>query len=608
LTKVVSGITEKSYVYDERLRIKSETVIVDGTDYTTRYEYDPMDRITRKTLPTGETVDFVYNNQALLSSIPGVIDHISYNSMNLMTRKDFANNVSTDLTYDGWTKRLENIYTPDLQDIDYSFDEKGNVIGIFDNILNENQYFFYDDLDRLILAGSENYAQSFAYNPLGSILAHRSKDLTTGDEIMFGFEYGKNAGIHAPTRVGDTNLFYDANGNLIEDGSFTYAYNDANQLVEVKKKSENRVIAQFFYDESGNRVKKVEDGVVSYYITKDYDIEDGEGTVYYFANGNRVAKNSDEGMFWYLDDHLGSTNVMIDADGELVERTLYYPFGSHREGGEEKYSFTGKEFDSEIGLYYYGARYYNPETFVFTQADSVIPNVYYPQALNRYSYCYNNPLKYEDPDGHTPAEAAAIVIISGAAVGLVAGAIIYGADNALAQYYENGKIDYLELGGAALVGGGKGGLAGTALATGLVVAAYASIKIGPEAAILSGGLTTGSFYSALTFVGEVDENHQNSQNLTDSILNVNYSDVLAPMASEGAGSLLDIYMPGSSQWLETGEYIEKEFNDNIGRQLGTGYNYFANDPHYVITQFNKNSEAAAERHRYDQKVTRPMNY
>jgi len=174
-------------------------------------------------------------------------------------------------------------------------------------------------------------------------------------------------------------LLYDFNGNLIEDGSFIYAYNDANQLVEVLKKAENnRVIAQFFYDESGSRVKKIEDGIVSYYITEDYDIEDGEGTVYYFANGGRIAKNSDEGMFWYLDDHLGSTNVMIDADGELVERTLYYPFGSHREGGEEKYSFTGKEFDSEIGLYYYGARYYNPETFVFTQADTIIPNVYNP--------------------------------------------------------------------------------------------------------------------------------------------------------------------------------------------------------------------------------------
>ncbi|WNY24062.1 hypothetical protein MmiHf6_13870 [Methanimicrococcus hongohii] len=300
----------------------------------------------------------------------------------------------------------------------------------------------------MLLTGSENYAQSFVYNPLGSILAHRSKDLTTDEEIVFGFEYGNNAGIHAPTRVGETTLFYDANGNLIEDSSFVYIYNDANRLTEVLKKSEdNRTIAEFVYDESGNRIKKIENGIVSYYISEDFDIEDGEETVYYFANGNRVAKNSTEGTFWYLDDHLGSTNVMIDSEGELVERTLYYPFGSHREGGEEKYSFTGKEFDSEIGLYYYGARYYNPETFVFTQADSIIPDLYNPQALNRYSYCYNNPLKYTDPDGHNP-KAAAIFVMGGIAIGALGGSIIgviIGIDNALVRHYETENPTFSEL-------------------------------------------------------------------------------------------------------------------------------------------------------------------
>lgn len=388
--------------------------------------------------------------------------------MNLITRKGFNNGISTDLTYDGWTKRLENINTPNLQNLDYSFDEKGNIIGISDNILNENQYFFYDDLDRLILAGSENYAQSFAYNPLGSVLAHRSKDLTTGDEIVFGFEYGNNAGIHAPTRVGDMELFYDANGNLIEDADFIYIYNDANRLTEVLKKSENnRVIAEFVYDESGNRIKKIENGVVSYYITEDFDVEDGEETVYYFANGNRVAKNSAEGTFWYLDDHLGSTNVMIDSDGELVEKTLYYPFGSHREGGEEKYSFTGKEFDSEIGLYYYGARYYNPETFVFTQADTLIPDVYNPQALNRYSYCYNNPLKYEDPDGHIPLLATALI-------GATIGAIGYGGYSAITQYVRTGQVDWNDVGKSIVVGAVTGGLIGLTCGIGVAVAGTGS--------------------------------------------------------------------------------------------------------------------------------------
>ncbi|MDR0766850.1 MAG: hypothetical protein LBE57_00150 [Methanosarcinales archaeon] len=112
--------------------------------------------------------------------------------MSLIT-KEFANGVSTELTYDSLTMRIANINTPRLQNLDYFFDEKGNVVGIADHILGENQYFFYDDLDRLLLTGSENYSQSFVYNPLGSILAHRSVDLATMDETIFGFEFGNNA-------------------------------------------------------------------------------------------------------------------------------------------------------------------------------------------------------------------------------------------------------------------------------------------------------------------------------------------------------------------------------------------------------------------------------
>jgi RHS repeat-associated core domain len=274
--------------------------------------------------------------------------------------------------------------------------------------------------------------------------------------------------------------------------------------------SENRVIAQFFYDESGGRVKKVEDGVVSYYITEDYDIEDGEGTVYYFANGNRVAKSSDDGMFWYLDDHLGSTNVMIDSDGELVERTLYYPFGGHREGGEEKYSFTGKEFDSEIGLYYYGARYYNPETFVFTQADNVIPNVYYPQALNRYSYCYNNPLKYDDPDGHEPITATtaiALFIAGGTAIGAIIGAgigIEKGLDDAYVRYYEADEVTsklYMEMlkdiGKPTIGYTVEGAGAGLSMTVGTVAAIGGEVVGGPVGAI-GAGVIIGGGVSALT--------------------------------------------------------------------------------------------------------------
>ncbi|WP_148705259.1 RHS repeat-associated core domain-containing protein [Methanosarcina siciliae] len=91
---------------------------------------------------------------------------------------------------------------------------------------------------------------------------------------------------------------------------------------------------------------------------------------------------------------------MVDETGLEVERTDYFPYGQVRSGGLEKYGFTGQENDADTGLMYYGARYYSPGYRVFVQPDTMLPDPYNPQALNRYSYALNNPVKYTDPSGH----------------------------------------------------------------------------------------------------------------------------------------------------------------------------------------------------------------
>jgi RHS repeat-associated protein len=61
--------------------------------------------------------------------------------------------------------------------------------------------------------------------------------------------------------------------------------------------------------------------------------------------------------------------------------------------------FTGQRLD-DTGLYFYNARYYDATIGRFISADTIIPNPMNPQAFNRYSYCFNNPLKYVDPSGY----------------------------------------------------------------------------------------------------------------------------------------------------------------------------------------------------------------
>ena len=201
---------------------------------------------------------------------------------------------------------------------------------------------------------------------------------------------------------------YDSNGNMISGEGKYFEYNDANQLVRVRQNNViGLVVAEYFYDYNGQRVKKVEKGVTTYYIGKHYETQVADygktktNTSYYFANGERVAKKDSTGtLFYYHSDHLGGTNDVTDASGNLVQRTKYYPFGEIREGGSDKYLYTSKEKDKQTDCYYYDARYYNSQLKHFTQADIASVKIYNPQELNRYSYVMNNPLKYIDISGN----------------------------------------------------------------------------------------------------------------------------------------------------------------------------------------------------------------
>jgi len=103
------------------------------------------------------------------------------------------------------------------------------------------------------------------------------------------------------------------------------------------------------------------------------------------------------GVTYIHSDHLSGTNV---TSGAQTGNIKYYPYGTTRSGAVyTTYKFTGQRLDDSTGLYYYGARYYDAAIGRFVQADSIVPQPGNPQALNRYSYVYNNPLRFIDPTG-----------------------------------------------------------------------------------------------------------------------------------------------------------------------------------------------------------------
>jgi RHS repeat-associated protein len=126
-----------------------------------------------------------------------------------------------------------------------------------------------------------------------------------------------------------------------------------------------------------------------------------------------IALRVDEAITWLLSDHLSSTTVTVDATGNAISMLKYTAYGELRTGtSTTDYQYTSQRNESEIGLYYYIARFYDPVIGHFIQPDSVIPNPNNPLDWNRYAYARYDPIKFSDPNGHWVETALDIAFIA----------------------------------------------------------------------------------------------------------------------------------------------------------------------------------------------------
>ncbi|WP_437759581.1 RHS repeat domain-containing protein [Sorangium sp. So ce1389] len=144
--------------------------------------------------------------------------------------------------------------------------------------------------------------------------------------------------------------------------------------------------------------------------------------VLYDGDGERrIASKMDPDWFrdpptlYYHPDHLGSTSFASNNEQTLTQRDEYFPTGElwidasdSRYELRRAYVFTGKELDQATGLYYFGARYYDPRMSVWLSPDPILDEymqggpgggVFNPGNLGLYSYTLNNPVNLVDPDG-----------------------------------------------------------------------------------------------------------------------------------------------------------------------------------------------------------------
>ena len=414
---------------------------------------------------------------ALADSIAGTLGW-EYDAFDRVKR-EFGPQGSVGYTYDAVGRR--QTMTAAAQAVtEYTWDNADRLRKILQG--SEQVLFEYDDADRLIKTTLPNgVTQAYAYNAASQLtgIGWAKSDGTVLGDLGYGYSatlgrltaqtgsfasnllpaasQGANAfdDNHRQTQYNGQALTYDANGNLTGDGTRTYVWNSRDQLTQILQGG--NAIASYSYDALGRRIGKTESGITTNYLYDGLDaVQERQGsTLNPILTGlgidERYARNDTNGRTYYLTDHLGSTRALLDANGNVVNKYDYDPYGNVQQtatGFSNPYQYTGREKDAN-GLMHYRARYYHPQMGRFIAEDPIG----LAGGLNTYAYVFGDPIANTDPTGE---------IVPMAAMGL--GALFGGGLDLALQLYQNGVnidcVDWTSVGMSALSSMSLGGRLG----------------------------------------------------------------------------------------------------------------------------------------------------
>lgn len=427
--------------------------------YTSEFEYDSWNRIQKMTYPDGEVVDYEYNSNGELKAITGEKDGITYpylvetgyNANGQTAYRKLGNGSEHRYFYDNKDRLLTStlhIGSEKISENTYNYDKVDNITSIHNN----GKYFqnyTYDELNRLVSANGydfgtigdtpNSYNMTMEYNKMSSPVVF-NQSITTDKGTTFKnntYLYNQDSQPNAPIQIGNMRYTYDKAGNptSVLDANAVgrdMVWDAENRLKEIID-TEKGLFHSYAYDHTGERIlKRYGTAQNAYYNGKDmgtlydfgesysayvspYFVESNNGyTKHYYAGATRLVSKIGESVYenesyisygdkekkqyFYFQDHLGSSTYITDLNGDIAQYTAYTPYGEmFREyNNVTPFRFNGKELDTETGLYYYGARYYNPATALWLGVDPLASK--YP-GVSPYVYCVGNPVKYVDPDG-----------------------------------------------------------------------------------------------------------------------------------------------------------------------------------------------------------------
>ena len=456
--------------------------------YTTTYTFDTFGRMRSMVYPDGEALTYGYDSGGQLRSASGVKEGRTYTYLTRLEYDKFreraflatGDGTQTSFTFDPLDRQLTNLKAGPaggtaFQNLLYTYDNVGNILTLRNEVPVPppsqdggpfTQTFSYDDLYRLVGAtGSyefepnkqNRYTFSQTFDSIHNVLARQQvheivqppDNPITQHKTTYNntYEYG-GPRPHAASHIGTQSFSYDANGNqtgFAEDGSGqqrTTVWDENNRIQSIFDNGHEK---SYKYDDGGERVVKRGPQGETAYVNQFFSVRNRQiGTKHIYAGTTRIAsklmkRNADEkDRYFFHPDHLGSNAYITNADGQIYRHTEFFPNGESwvDEASNKQrtpYLFAGKELDEETGLYYFGARYYDPRTGVWQSPDPESANylagapnggVYTSVNLATYTYAANNPIVYGDPTGHAWSDfwqGAKSGAISGAIAGVATG-------------------------------------------------------------------------------------------------------------------------------------------------------------------------------------------
>lgn len=369
------------YNYDKSNRLVSMSA---GTPIyiEASYHYDPAGRLLSRILSSGVSTLYNYSNDGYLTSVKQIsadgtqVDLREYvpDNMGNIHKLTINNTEVIDYTYDPAYRLLTANSNVDAHDLSYTYDAVGNRKT--KTVNGQLQTYIYPNGNRLgeVRQGTATgpLLYSFDYDDNGSMI----KKKNAAGQVLLQFNYDQRGLASSITELtkGNTAFTYDANAFRISKQNGTEVKNyylDGEHLESVynqKDELQATYLRGAVIDEIINGFERSTNGVME----------------------NRT----------YHHDQVNSVVAVTDHNGKLAQAQSFGPFGelfSSSGTSKNPMQFTGREQDSETGLYYYRARYYDPDLGRFISEDPIGFN----GGINFYAYVGNNPLGANDPSGKT---------------------------------------------------------------------------------------------------------------------------------------------------------------------------------------------------------------